>query len=86
MKSNWRVSFISIDHIESRIVNKFRGFSPVSFDYIFFLEHLQGIMDFQGGNNVHVHSSEALQDETHSNKNKIVVTVIDDKGADDKCN
>lgn len=43
-------------------------------------------MDFQGGNNVHVHSSEALQDETHSNKNKIVVTVIDDKGADDKCN
>lgn len=43
-------------------------------------------MDFQGGNNVHVHSLEAFQEETNSNKNKIVVTVIDDKGADDKCN
>lgn len=73
MKSNLiskgRVSFILIEHIESRKGNKFRGFSPVSFNHIFFLEHLQGIMDFQGRNNVHVHSLEALQEETHSHKN-----------------
>lgn len=43
--SKGRVSFILIEHIESRIDNKFRGFSPVSFNHIFFLEHLQGVMD-----------------------------------------
>lgn len=43
-------------------------------------------MDFEGGKNVHVHTLEALQEETHFNSIKKVVTVIDYKGADDKCN